>query len=339
MNKYLNFFNRINYYNFIKKGGNKMYVYRFDDEITKAAVNKIADEKQSVKNNDEKTLFDKLYSIEEKFKIDNEVNIESELNLEKLENIEIDEGEVKKEAEDELIDYKNNSLNKINNDKEAGDKKLNDKKEDLTLKANEEKTQIQKTFDDAKTKAWNSAIDQGIARSSIIISEFDAFDKDEIEQFTDLDSKLTNSINAIDVELKALEQKQKQAVSDFDISYAVKLDSKIKKLMEELQKKQDQITKYNNTIEQKEEEYRLKYLKLEQEVKDKNFKNELDIVKLIGKYGPTIVNKYKQNLMYNEIKQYLVNFSNEDALNFLNKNSNLKSSMGNYYDLLLKDYS
>lgn len=337
-NDLLKFFKNFNLYNYIKKGGKNLYVYRIDDEITKQA-GEIIKTKESSKSEEEK-LKEKLEEINNKFNIDNSKvdDLTSELELKKLDEITLDQDKIKQTAEDELYEYKQSNLESINNEKIEKEKELNNNKEALKESVEKSKTELDSYYDNARENASNDALKRGLQRSSIIINVLDAFNKDEIETYKKLDSELNDNINAINFELNALTSKQQQALDEFDITYAAKLNSKINELTNQLKEKQEEIIKYNNEIAKTEEDYNIKYENLKNELNDSNFDKEIDLIELSAKYGINTVNKYKESLVYDAVKEYLSTLDKSTALNYLRTNELIKDQLGSYYDLLLSEY-
>lgn len=60
---------------------------------------------------------------------------------------------------------------------------------------------------------------------------------------------------------------------------------------------------------------------------------------LYGKYGTLVVEKYKNNKMYNTALNYFSNFSNEKALYLLEGNPEFKTLLGEAtYNKLLENF-
>jgi len=330
-NQMLNFFRKYNLYNHIKKGGKGLYIYRIEDEITKKATDTIKTK------DDEDMLTSKIKDIEEKFKIDNSSDFDLELDLKKLDQIDIDEDKIRKEAEDELQDFKTSSLNKINNEKVSKENELKSDKDSIIKSTENSKNELKKEYDNVREKVSNDALKRGLQRSSIVINVLDAFNKDEINNYKKLDEKLNDNINAINFELNALTTKQQQALEEFDITYAAKLNNRINELTNDLKEKQEEIIKYNNEIAKTEEDYRIKFENLKNDLNDSNFNKELDLVEVSAKYGINAVKKYKESLVYDTVKEYISNMDRIAALEFLTTNKYVQEQLGSYYKILLDE--
>ena len=314
--------------------GEVMYNYKVDDETTRKVVSTY---NSNIENSEIKNLIDKIVDIDSNYR-----NIDipdyNEPKFEKLEDVVVDTDKIASDARDSLSAYKSESINKINNDYDAEKKKLDSKLVDINKSAIEEKSNVKQYFDNAKEDAKNNAITRGIGRSSIIINALDAFDKGEIEEFNRIDSELTDNINAIDFQLTSLSQQKEQALNDFDIAYAVKLNDKINSLTSELQKKQNEVIKYNNQISEKESKYKQDYDEFVADIEDKNRDNNKSLVDLVAKYGSNVVSAYRKNQIFEAVDSFFEGVDRAKVIEILNTNDNLKSALGSLYQDVVERY-
>lgn len=284
-------------------------------------------------------LLDKIKDFNSKF--DNSASDlpSNDLDLKKLEDIVIDDKAIEKQANDELADYKKSNIDKIYNQTKAKEEELNSNKESLKENYSSSKARIEENYDNARQKASDDALRRGLSRSSIVINQLDAFNKEELDLYNQLDKDLTAKINQVDFELNALQTQQDLALSEFDIAYAVKLNSKINSLKQELIEKQNEVIKYNNQIAEKEAQYKLKYEQLEQDLKNDAWDKEKDLMNITTKYGSNAVQKYKQNQIYNMVDEYLASLSKEEAIKILENNNEIRNYLtSTNLNTLLKKY-
>ena len=314
--------------------GEVMYNYKVDDETTRKVVSTY---NSNIENSEIKNLIDKIVDIDSNYR-----NIDipdyNEPKFEKLEDVVVDTDKIASDARDSLSAYKSESINKINNDYDAEKKKLDSKLVDINKSAIEEKSNVKQYFDNATEDDKNNAITRGIGRSSIIINALDAFDKGEIEEFNRIDSELTDNINAIDFQLTSLSQQKEQALNDFDIAYAVKLNDKINSLTSELQKKQNEVIKYNNQISEKESKYKQDYDEFVADIEDKNRDNNKSLVDLVAKYGSNVVSAYRKNQIFEAVDSFFEGVDRAKVIEILNTNDNLKSALGSLYQDVVERY-
>ncbi len=284
-------------------------------------------------------LLDKIKDFNSKFDNSTSDLPSNNLDLKKLEDIVIDDNAIEKQANDELADYKKSSVDKIYNQTKAKEEELNLNKESLKENYSSSKARIEENYDNARQKASDDALRRGLSRSSIVINQLDAFNKEELDLYNQLDKDLTAKINQVDFELNALQTQQDLALSEFDIAYAVKLNSKINSLKQELLEKQNEVIKYNNQIAEKEAQYKLKYEQLEQDLKNDAWDKEKDLMNITTKYGSNAVQKYKQNQIYNMVDEYLASLSKEDAIKILENNNEIRNYLtSTNLNTLLKKY-
>lgn len=340
MNSIKNLHDRINKYNlFLNLVGGKMSQYSIDDETTKKVI-KLSNDNKNKKNFED--VLNNVEAFQNKFTTDNDSKFEpNKVEFQRMKDIEIDSEKIKKDAESSLKDYKETSINKINDDTEnkkielvENKKTLNDNYENAVKNADD-------YYDKVKQNASDDAIKRGLSRSSIVINKLDAFNQGQIENYNKLNDELTSNLNQINFELSSLESQKQSALKEFDIKYAYELNEKISKLTKDLNEQQDKVLKYNNEIAKAEADYEIKYANLEKDYNESANKKEKDLLELNMKYGVNVVNKYIQDKSLKMVKNYLSSLSDEEAKSILESNSKkLKSLLGDStFANLLTNYS
>lgn len=322
--------------NFILNGGLKMYNYKISDDTTKEILN-LSNEQKKKKNADE--LINKLNSINNQFSSSgSESSVPNNLELERVNFAKKTDDEIKTQAESELNHFKDSSIKKLEDENKTKEDELYKNKDSLIEQTKEQKTTLSGYYDSAKENANNEALKRGLARSSIIINQLDAFDKQQINDYKALDYKLTNKIEAINFELNGLSGELENALNDFNISFAVQLQDKINSLTKELKEKETEVAKYNNEIALKEAEFNKDLSELKNELENVDWSKGVDMLEIYGKYGSNIVSKFMQDNLYNETKNFLNGLSKEEALELLNDEV-IKAKLGNLHEVLLKEFS
>ena len=291
---------------------------------------------QKVQDNEEKSAYenlqDKIEEIKNQYDVKPEKGEElsTDLNLTKKDYITKSEEELKTEAENSLKDYKDAQMSSINSKLENSLNALDGKEESLVNSANTQKAQLESYYEDAKRKAENDALKRGLQRSSIVINNLNAFDNDKISKLMEIDTQLSTEINELNQEIANLNNEREQAIKDFDIEYALKLNDKISQLQQEIQDRNDEITEYNNKIAEIEAEYR-------KSVIESNNKTQEDYLDNLIKYGEnqSIIDSMRNNAYAQVIDEYLNSLSKADALNELQNNSYIRDLLGNNYSYYL----
>lgn len=285
-------------------------------------------------------LINKIKDFTSKFEGSNNNVPESNVSFERLADIKIDDEQIKNQAEEELLSYKKENYDKILNQTIEKEAELKENKESLQENYNSAVENIAKSYDEVREKASDDALNRGLQRSSIVINKLDAFNQDEIDTYNTLNKELTASLNAIDFELNSLEAQQELALDEFDITYAVKLNEKIASLKQELLDKQTEITKYNNQIAEKEANFDLKYQELVNTMNKENWNQNMDMLDMSAEYGSNVLEKYKQNQIYNIVDNYLAGLSKAEAKTLLESNDTVKSYLTSQnLNSLLSKYS
>jgi len=285
-------------------------------------------------------LINKIKDFTSKFEGASNNVPESNVSFERLADIKIDDEQIKNQAEEELLSYKKENYDKILNQTIEKEAELKENKESLQENYNSAVENIAKSYDEVRKKASNDALNRGLQRSSIVINKLDAFNQDEINTYNTLNKELTASLNAIDFELNSLEAQQELALDEFDITYAVKLNEKIASLKQELLDKQTEITKYNNQIAEKEANFDLKYQELVNTMNKENWNQNMDMLDMSAEYGSNVLEKYKQNQIYNIVDNYLAGLSKAEAKALLESNDTVKSYLTSQnLNSLLSKYS
>lgn len=324
---------RLNTYMTIYKGVS-MNNYKIDDETTKKVLSSYNNAKDA---GDIDKLIKQINQANETFCVV-ELPEYEEPSLERLEQIELNEDDIRKQAENSLLEYKNSSVSKIESDVKEKENMLNQNLEDLDKSKEESKVEIANYYDNIREISSNDALKRGLARSSIVINQLDAFNNDELNTYKALEKDYNEKIDEINFELNSLNQQKEQALADFDIAYAVKLNDQINTLTNSLLEKQTEIIKYNNEISEKEKDYKDKYNSFITDIKEKNINKDIDIAELIAKYGEKVISGYKNNQINNLVDSYFKNMSKEDILNILNTNEELRKALGSKLDSIIQRY-
>ena len=330
--------NKYNLFLILGKGGN-MSQYSIDDEVTQKLLELTKNNKNA---KDFSEVLKNVQNFQKRFSIStNSEDINASLNLKKLADIEINDEKIKEQATNELSDFKNSTIKNIETESENKKNELNQNKNDLKNTLDESVSNLNSYYDNVKQQTSDDALKRGLSRSSIVVNKLDAFNKEQLDNFNKLNEEYSSSINSINFELQSLEGQKKKALNEFDIEYAYKLSEKISDLTDDLNKKQAEITKYNNDIAKIEADYEIKYAELKKQLEKANKENDYDLLELITKYGENTVNNFKQSKSVEMIGDYLKMLEKADAKNVLVENEmSIISMIGeNAYSKLLSEYN
>ncbi len=306
--------------------------YKIPDSIT-AKVQKINADAQKKSKFEE--IYKSLDAINSKFSVKKE-DYPQNISLQKIEFERPTDEQIKKQVEQNLAEYKQNELNKIDEQFYEKSLELNKNKESAKTQTDLTKQNLDTYYKQAAKSAEDQALKRGLQRSSIIVNQLDAFSKEQIEDYKQLDLELGNQINSINFQLNALNAQKQNALNNFDISYAVKLQEQISKLNEDLQNKEQEVQKYNNDIMLKEAEFNKSLAEAKQKASENQQDYDLDIAELYGKYGSGIINKVKQEQLIATAKQFLNSLPKAEQAELLG-DSTFIEKLGDVYDKLLRE--
>ena len=154
-----------------------------------------------------------------------------------------------------------------------------------------------------------------------------------------LKSDTDNFINDIETQKQQVKELSQSQLDDLEEVYAQKVATKIADLFNEAQKQLDSVTKYNNSVDEKEAKYQKSLDATLKELEEKEWKRVAEMIKLKSTIGESGVNKQKAEEKYRAIRTVLDEYSSEDALKILESSNAFKSHLGDLYDSLKAYYT
>lgn len=305
-----------------------MYQYSFSDKESKEIENK-------TKSIDD--VFKAFKDIDKKYEINLEDKSDSfnqSLELERKQFERPDEKEVEKQAQEGLSEYKNASLNQIENDYKTNKTAIDQQLETLDSSTKQSKSQLEEAYQSAKTNASNDAIKRGLARSSIIVNKLAEYDKNMLTEFSKIEKDYNDTFNKLNNQKSMLEVQRQNALDAFDIAYAVKLSEKISALNEKLDQKEQEVIEYNNKMEQLEKEFELERNEKLQDYQNDLNKQKLDNMKYYGEYGTNQLDMIKEKEKYDIAYEYLMSLPKDEAVSLLENNPDFRTNFKTYYNKL-----
>lgn len=318
-------------------GGKSMYQYTFNTATDKKVLDELSNQSNKKKVSSLEELQGSFDDIDKGYNFNSPSDkIENTLDLKKMDDVSIDEEKVYKQAVSSLADENNTTKQGIIDDVVQKSKDLETNKESLKTIADNQKATIEKLYSQRKEEANADAIKRGLARSSIIINQLDAFDNQKIKDYIAIDKELSSSISKINEDINSLTLEKDKALRDYDIAYATKLNDKIASLTQDLQSQQDKVIKYNNEIAEKEAEYEASRIKQNATIDTSNTKKYLDLSEFIKENGSAALQGLKNQEKFNIALEYFTGIPKSEAINTLMDNSAYyKTQLGTqYYNLL-----
>lgn len=295
-----------------------MYQYSFDEKTT----DKITDSTKKAKD-----IFDEFAKIDDKYIFGDKYNYD--LDLKKIDYVAPTQEEVEEKAKNTLQSYKNQEIKAINDNYDKKNEQINQSVEQTKENSQLAKNEIKDTYSKVKQDASNDAIKRGLARSSIIVSQLSNYDNKMLNELSVLASETNDKLESLSTQKNSLELEKNNALNDFDIEYAVKLQNEIDTINSDIAKAEQTALKYNNEIA----EIEAKWAK---EQNQTNYDRQADLLQIINKYGSYAIDYAKQNEKYALAKQYFSQMDKDVALEELQNNPAYKRNIGsvNYNKLI-----
>lgn len=279
---------------------------------------------------------DKKYSTEYQ---EQRVDAPESLGLKKLEYDMPSDEEIEKVAKQYFSASREGDVSKIN---VSTQKSLNDlEKTAKSVLEQAVKGQIkidQQREEDLKRNNYNSQT-KNLTNSSIKTSMEDNINALANDALKTLQSDTDNSIGNINTQKQQVEELSQRQLKDLEEVYAQKVATKIAELFDEAQEQLDSVTKYNNSVDEKEAKYKKSLDSALKSLEEKEWKRVAEMLKLKNTIGESGVNQQKAEEKYRAIRSVLDEYSPADALQILESSSAFKSHLGDLYDSLTAYYT
>lgn len=275
-------------------------------------------------------MYDDLERLKKIWDKKNEVKLPEVKTYERKEYKNEDNEEIKKQVEDEfggstesgLADIQttyDGKINKVN-------AKINKEENDYAM----DTSKIKSEYSAKKSQAKNKAIDQGIARSSIVTAQSEKLDSDMQKELSDRQKQSKLLYDTYGMELTVLESQLENALSSFEIEQAVKIKKRINDLTDSIKKENEKILEYNNKMTELEQK---SILAREEAIRRAKEKEELlaEEEKINGYTG---AKKENYDSRFSVAKKYYMSLPKERALAELDRDIDMHDYLGLYYSKL-----
>ena len=237
--------------------------------------------------------------------------------LQKLEFSPKSKKEIENLANEYAIDNYNLSKVKLDGNIENKREESKQREEKINNSSLELKQNLDKKYSDLVETTQNKAIKNGVSRSSILAESIKNLSEDKIQDYLNVDSQIASELKENANKLKGYETEYSAAVNALEIQKAIDVKKKIDDITKEQQKKLDEVTKYNNSIDEKiynlkskgkelpnekeSAEYRKQmldsalsyYFALDPQVALEEFKSDVDVQYALGDLAKVVENYLK----------------------------------------------
>ncbi len=266
-----------------------------------------------------KKLLEELKGLDNELSTKLETVDDGKLKLERLEYTPLTDDEITTLAKESF--ESKYATKKQNVTDETASKKLSflEALENAQKQAKEDKVAVESAYKNAKDNVEDQALKRGMARSSVVVNQVGELEKGKQAHLLDIKEELDQKVNDINDKIVNLELELSKSLKDLDMEKAIEINEKIIELRKDEQAKKEEIIKYNNSIEAQETQYNNSYVN--NEAVDKREKLEIE------------TNRAKVAAAVN---YYSTFNSEEEALQALRDDDEVRNAIGNYYEYLVK---
>lgn len=283
------------------------------------------------------SLWETLSGIDDKYSTvykEPTYNQPQSLNLEKLEYEGMTEDEILLAAQNALLEKQLNALAKIESSSQNGMASIQSKIDSLLKDAQGKEKSIAEAAAEAKKKAGNNAVNRGLARSSILTEHLHELDKNKSGLLSEVNSAKDSALGEYRSQILQLQADKSAALSNYELVAAADLQAKIDNLMSQVQNEIDSVTKYNNTVDEKEAKYQVTLEAEMRKAQEAEQKRVNDQIKLRSEYGAEAVERQILEEKLSVASQYFLSLDPATAYSAFKADSSLQAHLKDYYGYL-----
>jgi hypothetical protein len=193
------------------------------------------------------------------------------------------------------------------------------------LKKNDDIAALKAEIESLKNQMNNDTLKRGLQRSSIATGRLDAADTAGLASIESYKRGYNAEISAADKKIEALKTDFDSAVRDLEYEKAYDAQSKLEDLIKERNSLEAEMIKYNKTVDEKNNDYIMKYNKYLEDMRASESKNGV---------GPELNKSY--NDRYALALDFYSGLDKRTAKDLISNNAYLKTYLGSvYYNKLL----
>lgn len=248
-----------------------------------------------------------------------------------------DDATLKSTAEGELADYKRSTENSLKQKSEAEQTELNAKRDAYETAKENSQSQLEKQYEQAARSIDNDVVKRGLARSSVATAMHGELEREYLNKSADVVRQYTDNIAKLESDIAAVNKKLQDALNDFNLTYAAKLNQRLNELKQDREKKMQDVIEYNNEIKQKQAKLDNERLKTESDLYTAALNQEKQANSLDGLPAEKMDELYKA--VYKRMDEFLGAMDPETArIEFLNHSLYRQHLSNFYYNRLYDKY-
>lgn len=258
-----------------------------------------------------------------------------EVKLDEISYTQPSDESLSRRAESELNDYRNNGIAEIKRKSEENAAALAAKREAYETDRESDRAALDREYRDASRAIDNDVIKRGLARSSVATSHKSDLNNEYMRLNADIISEYGKRISAIDAEIASVDGKLREALDDFNLTYATKLGEKLRDLKDERDKRVSEVTAFNNGVRQSQAKLDADREKTESELYSEALSQEKKLASLDGLPAEKRDEIYRA--VYARFDEYLSGMSAHDAKVELLNHTMFREHLSQYYYAKLYD--
>ncbi len=289
---------------------------------------------------DYQKLKDKINGVDTKYSlsyVDPELDLPETLGLQPLEFVAKTDEQLQQQAELDTksvhINRQRNAFNSYNGKKRTLEAKR------ATLQNNLEQSlqQLQAEQQQQLAKATNHLVQNGTFVSTLLQTIGQQIAQ-TYQALADAErTQATNQLAVVSSQLQQLETNYQALLSSIEQQHASDVAERMAELVEQQNKEQQRVQKYNTTLEEKETKFQASRENSLDYARQREYERALAASKLYAEIGESGVTMQKLSEKLNLCQRHFITYRQEEALLVVNSDSFLQVHLAEYYSQLL-DY-
>lgn len=161
-----------------------------------------------------------------------------------------DDATLRSSAESELAEYRTGTEKSIREKSATEKTELESKRAAYAEGKQTAQSELDQKYAAAARAIDNDVIKRGLARSSVATVERGALEREYLSKNAEIAREYGASISQLESDIASVDKKLQDALNDFNLTYATKLNAKLAELKKERDKKVQDVIEYNNKIKQ-----------------------------------------------------------------------------------------
>ena len=264
-----------------------------------------------------------------------QLDLPESLNLKKLEYTMPTEEQILSAAKGQnLADY-NKKTQQLNSEKESYKLSNTQKQKQLQEDADSKKEEINQSLSEQLRRIGEQVINSGLAHSSISSSDKEEAGKRSEEQSAAVEREKDVALQQLAEQLQLKLAQSAQEMQALKEAYESDVQESVDKLTEDARKKYDDVLKYNNTVEEKEQKYQVQREEALADARKDEEQRISDLIELYATVGESGIEARKSNDKLKYVTEFFDSVDKQTALAILNSDPTLKGHLGVYYDYVV----